>query len=250
MSKLVRTALICYLLISKSAFAETVSIATIDWCPFVCPHSQKNPGVLVEYTSEIFLRAGIDVEYQVVPWSRAIHMTRKGDYDGLLSPAKNEAPGFVFPDTKVGEQRFCYFIRDTDTWQYKDQGSLTKRKILYAQDALPPYLTSSKDKLDLEVLPYNKTFLRQATDMLAADRIDTVIFTYFSTYDFLNKNDLNNSISNAGCIPATNLYLAFSPGESISERINMLVLIFEREIKMLKEENFYESLLVKYGLHS
>ena len=37
-----------------AAFSETINIAAIDWCPFICPNDSEKPGLLLEYTKTIF----------------------------------------------------------------------------------------------------------------------------------------------------------------------------------------------------
>jgi len=96
--------------ISSVLYCETIKIATIDWYPYCMTENEELPGLLVEYVQEIYSRAGINIEFEVVPWSRAIYYTEKGVADALLAPAKSEATNLVYPENKIGTQRFCFFF--------------------------------------------------------------------------------------------------------------------------------------------
>ncbi len=39
-------------------FGETIKIATINWCPYVCLSNDSSQGLLVEYVEKIFSNAG------------------------------------------------------------------------------------------------------------------------------------------------------------------------------------------------
>ncbi len=238
-----------FIVVPSIGYSETINISTIDWCPFICPSNSEYPGLLVEYTKAIYSKTGLNVSFKVYPWSRAIKNTERGSSDALLAPAKNEAPKLVFPETEIGTQRFCFFSLKEDSWKYEKPESVIGKKILYPQDALPEVLKKFRKKAKFIKKPYSFDYLRQTTGMLQFGRTETVLMTYYSMVDYLNKNNLSDRIILSGCVTSQNLYLAFSPDPKKKKRVEKLIAIFERNIKILKREKYFEGLLSKYKLN-
>ncbi len=229
--------------------SDTIKISTIDWCPFICPSNVDKPGFLVEYTQAIYNKAGYKVKFTAYPWSRAILKTEQGDTVALLSPAKEEAPNLIFPKTKISIQRHCFFSLTKHPWEYKKPASVTGKKILYPQDALPEPLERFRNQAQLTSLPYTKTYNRQATRMLQVGRVESIIMTYYTGSHYLNKKHLSEEIKVTGCIDSQDLYLAFTPNPGDKDKVEKLMEIFERGIKEFKKENYFEGLLKKYNLN-
>ncbi|WP_341502010.1 transporter substrate-binding domain-containing protein [Gallaecimonas sp. GXIMD4217] len=228
--------------------SDTVTVSTFDWCPYICPESAAYPGLLVEYTRAIFERAGYEVAFIPYPWSRAIRHTATGDADALLAPARNETPDFIFPDTAIGAQRFCFFTRADDPWRYREPDSVAGRIILYPLDALPEVLAPHRDKARFQGKAYGKDYLGQSVKMLESGHIDTTLMTYYSMVYFLNGQGLSEHIGSAGCVSRQALYLAFSPAPEKADRVAILIAAFEDAIGQLRKEGYFEKLLKKYQL--
>lgn len=73
-----------------------------SWCPYNCTTSDSRPGYLVELAIQIFGNKGYQVEYQVMPWKRAIEMTKAGQVDAVLAVCDIEAEGLVKTRKPVG----------------------------------------------------------------------------------------------------------------------------------------------------
>jgi ABC-type amino acid transport substrate-binding protein len=156
--------IILLLFLSTNGLCQTITIATIDWCPFICPNSKERPGLLVEYTKAIFERQGYQIEFKSYPWTRTIKMTKNGTVDAALAPAKSEAPDLIYPESNIGVQRFCFFKRKDDPWKYENPESITDKAIVYPQDALPDVLLSVKQKaLRIHARAYNEKYMLGTT---------------------------------------------------------------------------------------
>ncbi len=250
MNHIFKCILIVYFIQTPSVLlSQTIKIATLDWCPYVCLSNDKYQGILVEYIKKIYDNAGYQIEFKEYPWSRAIVMTEAGAVDALLSPAKNEAPNLVFPETDIGIQRFCMFTLKEDLWKYVEPNSLSGRNIIYPQDALPEEIDSIVRKANFFYKrPYDSTFLPKSTELLLHKRYDTILMTYYAVLDYLNKNNLSNRIKVSGCVESQKIYLAFSPNQKKQKRIKQLIEIFEKENIQLKESNYFQKLLKRYQL--
>lgn len=241
--------LLAFFVVTPSVgFCETITVSTIDWCPFICPSSSERPGLLVEYTRAAYEKAGYKVEFKDYPWTRAVKNVESGKTDAVLAPSKSEAPSLVYPEAEIGVQRFCFFSLQEDSWKYEKPESIINRRILHPQDVLPEELGEYKNKANLKSLPYNSNYLKQTTTMLQKGRTESVLMTYYSMIDYLNKNNLADKIKLSGCVSSAKLYLAFSPVPEKKKRNEKIITAFEKGIKELKKEDFFKKLLVKYKL--
>lgn len=236
------------LLFCSTQCLASITIATIDWCPFICPNNSEKPGLLVEYTKAIYADSGKQLNFVVYPWSRAIKMTNEGKVDALLSPAKNEAPHLLYPQQEIGLQQFCFFSRTEDPWDYQNLDSMNGRTIIYATDALPQIIKDADHKAIMVGYPYNDAYMPRATDILLKGRIDSFMMTSHSVLHFLSQNDLKSRIRLSGCVHQQKLYLAFSPAKNLSDKIQPLINLFDENISRLKADAYFDKLLQKYDM--
>lgn len=94
-----------------SVFANTVSVVADPWCPFTCAPQLGMNGAMIDVLSEIFGKIGKGLEYKNMDWSKAIQETREGKFSAIAGALKSDAPDFIFPETPIGFQRSCLFIR-------------------------------------------------------------------------------------------------------------------------------------------
>ncbi len=234
--------------IPAQAMAETITISAPEWCPYICPNEPAKPGLLVEYTQAIFQRAGYDITVDVYPWSRAIRYAEDGTRHALLGAAKHEAPSLIFPENEIGEQTFCFYTKADDEWTYSSPAAVIGKDIIYPQDALPEEIIPYKNRARFSEVTGSVTYIEQALGMLLSDRTEIVLSSYYWMTHFLESHDMQEKVKLSGCAASTKVYLAFSPADGKLEETKKYIKIFDREIEILKQEGFFESLLIKYNL--
>ena len=72
------------LLGSACAQAETLVMEADVWCPVNCAQDAERPGIFIELATQIFAEAGIQVEYRVTNWARAVQDVRTGRANALV----------------------------------------------------------------------------------------------------------------------------------------------------------------------
>ncbi len=119
-------ALICVFSLSHPALAEekTITLAADEWCPYNCVPNSEKPGYMVEIAKAVFEPKGIKINYQVMPWERAIEDARKGTYDGIIGARVDDAPDFVMPSESLGYTTNTFYVKAGSKWQYEGLGSL------------------------------------------------------------------------------------------------------------------------------
>ena len=64
---------------------KTVSVTSDDWCPYICPDTLRNKGLIIEIVTAALKEAGLKTEYEYTKsWKRAIQNVTNGVNDILL----------------------------------------------------------------------------------------------------------------------------------------------------------------------
>ena len=237
--------------VSPIAQAETLRIASIDWCPQLCPKGQKE-GYVLDTIKKIFKDSPYEIEVVAYSWTRAIHLTRLGKVHALLSPAKPEAPDLLYPEQEVGTQKMCFFVKNTSPWKYEGVGSLTNQKIGIATDTsieeLNAIIKEHKDKFFFS--PYGTNYLEHSFNMIERGRLDSFIFTYNSTVYSLQQHDLVERIKPAGCVSTANIYMAFTPDQQQRPFVIEAMRYFDEKMAALVLKGEIVNIMQNYGLPS
>lgn len=243
-------AVIC-LTISPLLLADktVIRVASIDWCPQLCPE-QSQKGYILDLVQSVFADSDFDIHVEIFPWSRALTMVKQGRVDAVLSPAKAEAPDLRYPQHEVGMQRMCFFTLKTSTWRYMGVQSLKGKQFGLAADTsleeLNDYTLSNPDQFQYQ--PYHERYILQQAKKIDRGRIDAFLFTYNSTIFELNKNSIGHKYKSAGCVSNANVYMAFSPAHDIQDKISKMLQHFDERMKEIKKTDQIAVIMQKYGL--
>lgn len=107
-------ALLALLVAAGGARAETVTLTTLDWCPYTCA-ALPDQGLSTLVVTRAFAASGIDVKVEFLPWQRAVQTAESdpkvagyfpeyaGSFDKFtLSSPLGESPlGLVVPAGKT-----------------------------------------------------------------------------------------------------------------------------------------------------
>lgn len=214
---------------TTSAHAERLHLATTHWCPYVCDAKQK-PGFITEYLKVLLQAEGIELEVEVLPWTRAISEARDGRYQGLLTAVQSEAPDFPLSRVANGSYQLCFYRHRGNDFQYKTRASLSGIIV----GAIKGYgYEEPIDSMRATPLP-GEQLLEVSTDqplisliqMLKVDRVNTLIADK-AVMEFTLKKNKVRGIEQAGCLTENSFYLALSPAykgwQSMLERLNQIL---------------------------
>ncbi|MCP4351526.1 MAG: transporter substrate-binding domain-containing protein [Desulfobacterales bacterium] len=231
----------------ESACAETLKIASIDWCPQLCS-GKKYAGYVTDTVKTIFKKSPYELEIKTYPWSRSIYMVRNGDAHALLAPARAEAPDLLYPENKIGIQRMCFFTKAGSEWKYSGIESLKDLQIGIATDSSVEELNSyiSQNKRQFQFMPYNNTYVEKSLKKLDKGRFDTFLFTYNTT--MYKMRELGKKVRPAGCVSSANIYMAFSPDKSQTARIQRMMKYFDEKMSELKRSGKIGQIMNSYSL--
>lgn len=228
---------------------EPLTIAAIDWCPYICDIKSDRPGVLVEIVQQIYQYTEFEPEFLVLPWSRAIKEVESGKYMALLAPAKNEAPNLLYPETPIGTQRFCFFSRQEDDWRYQTPEDIAQRKVVYPANALPLELNHLQSQTNqLQGLSFQNSFEKQTSELLLQSYIDSILITEFSMLYFQFVHKLQTEIRTSGCLAEDELYLAFTPSGLHTKEVSLWKEIHDRLAVSPEHQKQVSMILARYGI--
>lgn len=232
---------------SRSAFAESIHVAAIDWCPQLCTDDDK-PGYVQEIAELVFKGSEYTLLIETFSWSRAIHQVKVGASFALLSPAKAEAPSLIYPKNEIGVQRMCFFIPQDVGWRYDNTDSLKGLRIGIASDAsievFNPFIHDKE--FNFQSMHYDQDFITKNIKMIEANRLDAFIFTQNTTQHQLNEMGLLQNYINAGCVSEEKIYMALTNVETQMSKVAAVKDFFDTRIIELYKSGEINKILKKY----
>ena len=237
--------------------ADTITVKSDEWCPFNCEPGSDAPGYMIEVAQIIFKKAGHELIYENMPWSRSIDHARKGKIDAIPGATKGEVPDFIFPDEEFGASITYFFVKKGTSWKFKDISSLEGIRIGVQDDyeyggMIDEYIEKNRDTQKVQVVksddPVTLNLKKLVKGNIDAYPEDKLVFLYKA-----KSMGVLEQVEEAGVIPvdnkedfeATKIYLAFSPVNPKSAEYAKLL---SDGIKEMRASGELQKILDKYGL--
>ncbi|WP_010484470.1 substrate-binding periplasmic protein [Pseudomonas sp. S9] len=230
---------------------ETLVITGDLWCPVNCAPDGQQPGIFVELVQDIFAERGIEVEYRVTNWARAVHEVRLGKANALLGAGVRDAPDFIFTKTAVGISRNCFYAKPGPGWRYQGVDSLARVTVgaingySYGQELNTYFERYRADSARVQMASGDRA-LALNIDKLRKGRVDTIIENNWVMQAYLARQGQTDALLEVGCrkidVP---IYVAFSPALGASQRY---VDIFEQGLERYAATGKVAALYRRYGI--
>lgn len=231
--------------------AETLVIAGDLWCPINCPADGGRPGIFVELAQQIFAESGIEVEYRVLNWARAVADTRSGRLGAVIGAGVQDAPDFIFTPTAPGLSRMCFYALRGGDWHYQGLASLENRRLGAINgysygDELDLYLQRMRQSPQVQLVTGDQALLTNLRK-LRRGRVDVLMENAWVMQNVLTEHHLFDEIVEVGCRPYDiPIYLAFSPSRPESAGYARL---FEQGLQRFRQDGRLQALMSRYGVH-
>ncbi len=236
--------------VAPTANAEQITIRADVWYPHNGEPKSSMPGYMIEIANKLFIAKGIEVNYDTLPWERALTMTRNGDIDCVVGAATGDAPDFVFPSEPLGRDQSTAFVKKGSAWKYGGVPSLSKVKLgviegySYVTD-VDEYIKANKSNTNIQSVA-GDTPLEQNMRKLAAGRIDVIIESRPVFLATAGKLGMSEKFAEAGTVGEPNdLFIACSPKRDSSKRFTR---ILSEGVPALRASGKLKMILSKYGL--
>jgi polar amino acid transport system substrate-binding protein len=236
---------------SLGSRAETLVIAGDPWCPVNCLPGSEQPGIFVELARDIFAEAGIEVEYRLINWARALHAARKGQIDAVIGAGHADAEDFLFTPTPVSQSRMCFYVLPQSAWRFASTQDLRGQRLGVIKDysygaEVDAYLQEHGENPARVLRSYGDQALGLNVAKLLGRRIDVTLANAWVMQNWLSRHSRVGQLRNAGCrTPDLPIFLAFSPALASSRRH---VELFEAGLRRYRGDGRLQRLLARYGV--
>lgn len=249
---------LCALLLSNTAamaLPNTITVVADTWCPYNCEPDSEKPGYVIELIKAIYEPEGIKVNYEIMPWTRAINETRELKFTAIIGATKSEAPDFIYPQRMVGLSIYKFYTRKDSEWTYQGPNSLEYISLgtvdgYSYNSVIDSYLERNRrDRLRVQVVG-GEFATEQNIKKLLAKRIDVMLEDPNVVANSLLALDKKDGLRVLDRLDSPNpeqddLYMAFSPKNPDAKE---LAAIFDRGLVRLREDGELEKIMHHYGL--
>ena len=162
------------------AGGDVITIRADEWCPYNCEPKSDLPGFMVEIAVKIFESKGHTVDYDIMPWARAIQDTRKGKYNAIIGAGKEDAPDFIFPAIEQAQMVNVFYVRKGFPWQYAGVASFKDNVLGVIKDytyveEIDVYISENAKNSKRVQIVSGDTALDSNIKKLLAGRVDILI---------------------------------------------------------------------------
>lgn len=230
---MIKKLLISLIFISSfQSFANSKKIVLVAdyWCPYNCYPNSNYEGYLVEIARIAFAKRGIEVEYKVISWSRAVEEFNHSKVDGIIGASPGDVLNPIFSSVPVGKSNFsAYTIDDSHEWKYKESRSLGSKVLGIVEgykysDDLKNYVYSTY--IDNPEKFYISSSINPIDDNLTKllqGEISVYVEDENVVKDFTTAKKIA-SLRNAGSVKSeTDLYIAFPAAKENSVEFARLI---------------------------
>lgn len=229
---------------------DAVRLAADPWPPYNLAPDGQRLGSMVDVAVLAFAEAGLEVDYFVVGWTRAVAGTRDGLFDGAVGASLVDGAGLVFPETTLAAVVQGLATRRASDWSWRGPASLEGLVLGGVQDydygpQLNAYVAEwGGDPRRVQLL-HGSDALEANLRKLVAGRVDVVVDAAATLEWTIASLDFDSLLCvNARLERVTPCTIAFTP----SERGRRLARLLDEGVAVLAADGRLDSLLGAYGL--
>jgi polar amino acid transport system substrate-binding protein len=235
-------------LIAGAAQADTVVIRADHWYPMNGKPGDANPGFMIEIAQRTLAQGGHTVDYDLMPWERALHSAENGTIDCVVGAYKSDAPNLLFPENSQGVDITATFVKKGSPWRYSNLEGLKSVQVggitgySYGDD-VDAFIEQNPQKVQLLS---GDTALEQNIRKLLGGRIDVILESPSVLNAKLKELNLQGQADFAGAIgEPENLYIACTPQKDSSRAYIKMI---SDGTQQLRQSGELKKILEKYGL--
>ncbi|MFO7788572.1 MAG: transporter substrate-binding domain-containing protein [Halospina sp.] len=226
-----------------------ITLVADEWCPFNCVPDAEPPGILVEIARQALLLEGYRVDYQSMPWRRAIRGVRNGSFHGIIGAGPAETPDFHFPDQPLAMAHHSLFTLPGSNWTYMGLDSLAPIRLGVIQEysyggLYDDYIQPNESNNERLMVLSGNQVLPRLIQLLEMGRIDALAAAEKVLDHHYSQEGRINPLRNAGRAYQEELYIAFSPAKPEGRE---LADALSRGMAKLREQGLVVDILERYS---
>jgi len=243
--------IVLFLFCPAITWSETVTLVADEWPPFNATPDSSEEGFLVDVARAVFKKNGIQVSYKLIPWRRAVELTRMGTYNGLIGASKTDAPDFIFPSEEFSRNVLAFYVRKDSSWLFnrkRDVENVALGVIAgydYRKWLLDYIEVHKNEPRKIQVMTGQQPLERNILKLLH-NRIDAIVDNEAVILNVARRMGVNDQIKLAGYgSEIAYIYIAFSPKHADSRRYAQLL---SEGLVQLRLNGQFAKILSQYGL--
>lgn len=236
--------LACAALRAFAADAGVVIAAEDDWAPYssASPRGGDPEGLAVDIVRAAFAMQGVQVRFQVVPFSRCMELTRRGEVTGCFNATivDDNRDAFVWHPTPMFHEELAIFARTGGGRSALTLADLDGRSVGYTLGYTYPTEFQLNNKIRKVSAKSDGVLLQ----MLAAGRVDYILLNTAPAYLRLNAMPaLKGRIEKVGVVSQDGFWVAFTRADA---RGGQMAVVFEQGLSALKRSGRYDALMAAF----
>lgn len=225
----------------------TLRVRADEWCPYNCHPRSKEKGYLIELLERWAAKEKLQLDYQLVPWSRALLDTRAGYNEVIVGVSVSDAEGMNM-SLPISEDKTCFYTSGSK-WRYQKPEDLDQLQSLgMAQDYIWPdlvieWINSNPSKVQRTS---GEKPLEANLKKLAGGRIEALIENSDVVKHYSKQQVEKSVINEAGCLKSFSIHIAFTRRNKKSAKWQKS---FDRFVVELKKNGELDRIVQKYGVN-
>lgn len=231
---------------SLLAQEKAAHLVTLDWPPYIGPALPSN-GFVAEIVREAFARVGYRAQIDFLPWNRALYLTERGDYDGLIAVYYTKERDMLldYHDTPLGYAEIVLMELSSSSIEYTSMEDLIGYKIGVARGFAYPAIFEEADFLERIMAVDTNTLIK----LLLGERVDLIVEDRLALFYLLQEEFGKEVLEEINVVDPPlerkPFYLAFS-GQRTHE--TDMLQSFNRGLLEILEDGTYEEIMGQYGM--
>jgi polar amino acid transport system substrate-binding protein len=243
-----RHLLLTLLSLSLLSGAETIRLRADSWMPYNGDPKEALPGFSLELVRAALAPQGIIIDYQIMPWARALKELEGSEIDAVIGAVGDELPGMVLPNEAVGQTASDLIVLAGNPWTYTGVASLDAVKVGFPRgyafaEELDKYLAANAKKNVMEV--GGDEPLVQARALMERKRIDAFIEGQLVFFWGLSAEQKALYRVAGQAVAVKDIHVGFAPKGANSKRWADLL---SKGIADLRAKGTLKEILTKYGI--
>ncbi|PIE39054.1 MAG: hypothetical protein CSA52_00080 [Gammaproteobacteria bacterium] len=241
--------LVCLCLSGGSALADTVTIRADEWYPFNGVPDSESPGFMIEIAARALAKGGHRVDYQNMPWERAVNAVQNGRIDCIVGTRKGSLD-LVYPEEAQGIEDTAFYAIPGKKWTLDKKHLMANKMAViggysYDEGMLDAHIAAQSGK-GLVHVSKGADALDKNIKMLLAGRVDIVAESPFVMLAKLAETGKTGKVVEVARMNKPyDLYVACSPVKPSSKEYARLLTDGTRA---LRDSGELKVILDKYGL--
>lgn len=225
-------------------YSQTLTFITSQIPPYVYTENNKIKGFNVEILNKIFTKMGIEVNYKIVPWARAIMMVKSGQADAIFPFFKTKERELFadYTDSFTSEPIAMFVLRDSNISYDGTLESLSSYRFgrVRAYSSGVQFDKAVKDGI---VQIEEAITSEQNLNKIFKKRFDILVDNQYNILYQLKKQNMQNEVRQLYPILSdTEAYLGFSK----KKNYHTIIKKFNTILKDMKEDGSYDAIIDFY----